>query len=200
MYKMLGMLAEYVSRFSVHRVTPRNENLVELFYPREKRLAETFEELIKQYNKELKENFEYSQRTGKQGHIYFYSKKLTRIINSFHMMKGRYATLNPGIFSGADTGSKLAFIEGVYLRFGCDNSNQIRMFNALNKIETIGLVLKLLGCKNIYIYKTVMCMPMAVEIIFEPSEEVKKLLKIKTVKSKEHFEILEKFHFHTKIN
>jgi hypothetical protein len=200
MYKMLGMLAEYVSRFSVHKVTPRNENLVIYFYPVEKKVAGIFEELIKQYKKELKANFEYSKRTGKQGHIYFYSQKINKIVNSFHMMKGRYATINPEIFSDADIESKLAFLEGVYLRFGCDNANLIRMYNALNKMETIGLVLKLLGCKNIYIYKTEMCMPNAIEIIFDPTEEVKKRLKIDMVKSKDHYETREKYRFYKVIN
>jgi hypothetical protein len=200
MYKMLGMLAEYVSRFNVHRVTSRNENLVIYFYPSEKKVAGIFEVLIKQYKKEIKGNFEYSQRTGKQGHIYFYSKKLNKIVNSFHMMKGRFATLNPGIFSDADISSKLAFLEGVYLRFGCDNANIIRMYNALNKVETIGLVLKLLGCKNIYIYSTKGLIPRTFDLVFEPSELVQERLTIEILRSREHVENQEYFHFHQEIN
>lgn len=43
-------------------------------------------------------------------------------------------------------------------------------------------------------------MPMASEIIFEPTEVVKKRLKIEHLRSKEHIETKENFRFHTEIN
>jgi hypothetical protein len=194
MYKMLGMLSEYISRFNMNTGKP-GKDLVETFYPKEKKMAQIFEGLIEQYRKETKKDFKYYKKIGKQGHISFYSEELSKIINSFYVMMDRVATLDKMIFFDADTNSKLAFIEGVYLRYGHENTNLIRMVNALNKMDTIGFVLKTLDCKHVYIYHTMGLIPKTVEIIFEPGDSLKRYLKIEAIISKERYTGKEYFHF-----
>jgi hypothetical protein len=55
MYKLLGMLDEYISRFSYVTGEPY-PNLVEFFYPSETDLADYFENLILEYRAESKIN------------------------------------------------------------------------------------------------------------------------------------------------
>jgi len=198
MFKMLGMLNEYISRFNYETGKPWKD-LVERFYPNEPGMEKIFEELIKQYQREVKKNFNYHRTVGKQGHVYFYSKYLSKVINSFYIMKGRYATLNSAIFSYADNELKLAFIEGVYLRYGYKNANLINMANALNKMETIGSVLRALNCNNVYIYITTETIPQCFEIIFEPGDRVKTYLKIENIRSKGHYENSKLYHYYKEI-
>jgi hypothetical protein len=195
MYKMLGMLAEYLSRYKFIAGGTK-KGLIETFYPHEARTsARVFENLIEQYRKEERVDFEYYKEIGDQGHIFFYSEELSEVFNSFYVVWGREAILDRTIFFDADIGSKLAFIEGVYLRFGYKNANLIRMANAFNKIDIVGFVLKSLGCRNVYIYETWGTIPRGVELIFDPDDLLKKLLMIESVLSKGYFKDKEDFHF-----
>lgn len=195
MFKILGILDEYISRFNFYTGKPRR-NMVERFYPKEKALADLFEELIIQFQKEQKRNYNYYKKIGKQGHITFYSKDLSKIINSFFVIQGRIATLDKNLFKTANKNEKLSFVEGAYLRFGLDKKNIMRRANTFNKMKTIGFVLKELNCNNIYIFVVRGGIPTIVYLIFDPSEEIRKILEIKDIKSKEYLEnLLNRHHF-----
>jgi hypothetical protein len=205
MYTMLGMLSEYISRFCYYTGKPY-KNQIEFYYPSEKDLAEKFEKLLKQYQKEIKKKYRFKIKMYDSGRFYFYSRKISKIINSFYKVVpgGRLIndvdsyTLNEEIFKHADQKSRMNFIEGVYLRYGNQGFNEIKMYNAGIKLETIGKVLKSLNCKEVNLYYS-FGIPAAYKILFDPTEDLKKLLKIEKYKTaeeiftEEKYELIEEF-------
>jgi len=182
MYKLLGMLQEYISRFSYITGEPYPD-LVEFFFPypsSEAALADYFEEIILEYRAESQLQFEYTRETGSQGHVYFYSTELSSIINSFYIKAdGSLATLDRNVFCEASEENLLSYAEGAYMRFGIENKNLIEMPNAPYKMVTIGCVLKELGCSNVAVYIPGPPPPTAggggpgsYTLIFEPNELV----------------------------
>jgi hypothetical protein len=183
MYKLLGMLDEYISRFSYITGEPY-EDLVERFYPSETNLADYCEEIILEYQAEGQAQFEYTRETISQGHIYFSSTELSAIINSFYIKPdGFSATLDKNVFCEASEENLFSYVESAYMRYGTENENLIDMANAAYKLVTIGCVLKELGCSNIAVYITSGegAAPTAYTVIFEPNELVANRLGIQHI-------------------
>ncbi len=194
MFKMLGMLGEYISRFDPHHKKPRRE-LVVMFYPAEDPLVDVFEALVKQYRKEKGVLFKYQIEIGGQGHTIITSAELSRIINSFYVIVDkRTATLDYSIFENADEECRLSYIEGVYTRFRLKESeyrdhadNVIKMYNALYKAKTIARVLKTLDCRDVRVYYTQGGVPNTMDVIFVPGEKVRERLKINVLESTDYY-------------
>ncbi len=185
MYKLLGMLEEYISRFSYYTGEPYPD-LVERFYPEETALADYFENNMLEYQTEAQLQFEYTRETGSQGHVSFYSTDLSAIINSFYIKPdGFTATLDRNVFCKASQENLLSYAESAYMRFGTENQNLIDMPNAPYKMVTIGCVLKELGCSNVAIFRSATGAggggPIAYKVIFEPNELVTNRLGIQQI-------------------
>ncbi|MCP4214440.1 MAG: hypothetical protein GY765_07270 [bacterium] len=195
MFKMLGMLDEYISRFDYSTGRPKG-TLVAGFYPAEDQLAYTFESLILGFRKRQYPGYEYTRVLGKQCHITFYSRELSNIINSFYILvDGRIATLDRSVFLHADRESKLSYLEGAYLRYGIENSNVMRMANALEKVKTIARVLKSLNCQQVRVYASEGSIPMIVAVVFQPGEIVRNRLNISMIKERDYFKEQEYYRF-----
>jgi len=181
MYKMLGMLNEYISRFSYVTGEPYPD-LVERGLPATE-LADYFEELILQFRDETQLSFEYTRETIDQRSVNFYSTDFSEIINSFYIKPyGFSATLDRNVFCDASEEDMLSYIESVYMRYGSeDKKNYIDMANAPDKMITIGLVLQELGCDNVSVYRKTEGTPTEYLVIFEPNELVANRLDIQRV-------------------
>lgn len=154
MYKLLGMLDEFMGRFSYVTGEPYPDR-VELFYSSETDSADYFEDSILKYQAESKKQFNYVRETVSPGRISFSSTDLSTIINSFYIKPdGFTATLDRNTFCRASEGNLLSYVESAYMRYGTKNKNLINMANARYKMATIGLVLKKLGCSNVSIFKS----------------------------------------------
>jgi len=138
MYKMLGMLEEYISRFSYVTGEP-HPDFVEWFYTSETDLEDYFEELILQFRDESQFSFEYTRETGDQGQHYFYSTELSELINSFYIKPdGFLATLDRNVFCDASAEDMLSYVESAYMRYGSENKeNYIDMANVNDKMITL---------------------------------------------------------------
>jgi hypothetical protein len=181
MYEILGMLGEYISRFSYYDGEP-HPNLIEIFYPNEIDLVEPFENLLVAHADITGLKKDWKKEKGKQGHIMFYSSLWSNIINSYYIkVEKQIATLNTAIFDNASQNEMLRFLQGANERFGAkDKSSSIEMTNAPYKVETIANVLKKLGCKDIVIF-VLPALPHGYQVHFNPSPVVKKVLSIKRI-------------------
>jgi hypothetical protein len=182
MYQLLGMLEEYISRFNYYTGEPHPDR-VERFYTSEGDSADYFEELIQEYLQECQVPFEYTRAVGPQG-IIFSSTDLSAIVNSFYIkVTDHIATLDRNVFCEASEEDMLAYIEGAYMRYGIENESLIEMANAWLIMETVGYVLKELGCSHIAIFDTgaTGAAPTVYAVIFEPSELVAHRLDIQRI-------------------
>jgi hypothetical protein len=176
--EMLGLADEYISRFD-HTGQPR-PRFVESFYPKEASLAEAYEKLITAHEKDSGVKFEVTRERGDQGHITLLSETLAEVINSFYVkVNDRVATLDPKVILGAPRECQVRYLQGAYERWADREQNAIAMANATSKVETLGLVLKSLGCKTVAVFTT-NTVPTGTLVFFEPTEEISKLLPIKT--------------------
>ncbi len=188
MFKILGILSEYISRFNTFG--NRWEDLVEGFNSKETEIADIFEKLIIQLQKDTNRDFNYSKKIGKQGNIFFYSKSLSKMINSHYMMKGGIATLDAGIFKKADKKEKMAYIGGAYLRFGKMNRNLIEGANCHKKLVTICKILSDLNCREIALFTPMTGIGVMTILLFQPSSEVQNYLRITNIKSVRYIKTL----------
>ncbi len=146
-FEMLGMLGEYTTRFYWLTGEPY-EDFVESFSSDELDLADYFENLINTYEQETGDEFGVIKTIYPTGDICFESEILSQIINAQYIIdSSKVASLNSELLLKADTNKKINYIKGCYLRFG--KKNRIQMVNAREKINTIELVLKELGCTEI---------------------------------------------------
>lgn len=187
MYKMLGMLEEFCSRFHYLTGIPYPD-LIERGLPATD-LADYFEELILQFRDESQFSFEYTRETIDQSHANFYSTELSDLINSFYIRyDGFSATLDRNVFCDASAEDMLSYVESAYMRYGRDSygtktkENYIVMAAAPEKMITIGLVLQELGCDNIVVYTNFRA---GYILIFTPNELVANRLDIQRVLSLE---------------
>jgi hypothetical protein len=190
-FEMLGMLGEYISRFNWITGEPY-EDLVESFSSDELDLADYFENLIITYEQETGDEFGVIKTISPAGVIHFESEILSQIINAQYIIdSSKIASLNSELLLRADTNKKINYIKGCYLRFG--TKNRIQMVNAGEKINTIGLVLKELGCTRIKIYQPKnLVIPMDNVLTFEPSDILKNVIKGIPDKSEpDHFNLEE---------
>jgi len=181
MFEILGMLDEYFGRFDPY--TGRlNPDLIESFYPHEGKQADRLEELLRVHAALTGTDKDWEREIGSQGHIFFHSQYLAKVINSFYVKVEKIdSTLNPAIFDHATQEEMLRFLQGAYARFGLeDKSSAIMMVNANYKIETIAMVLKKLGCTDVVIYE-LRGLPSQYQVYFNPTSLVKKKLGIETV-------------------
>ena len=148
--EILGMLDEYISRFDYYSGIP-HDNLVEGFYPGEKTLAEYFLSLIENYESETSNKFNIIREVGPQGHIYFYSKSLSSLINLLYDRdSNQIASLNKNVILKLPYDLKYAYLKGVYERFG--SGNEVSIANGINKLKTVALVMESLKIDNIKLY------------------------------------------------
>jgi hypothetical protein len=140
MCEMLGMAAEYISRFDHWSGKPRPGH-VESFYPHEIKLAAAYEKLIAAYQKESGLRLTYRRKEGPHGHVHLGSDQLSTIINSFYVLKNKLATLDRKLILSSSKVCRLRYVTGAYARYGDKGRNVIRMANAGQKVETIGHVL-----------------------------------------------------------
>ncbi len=194
MFKLLGMLSEYISRLRLHGI-PRRDH-VERFYPSEVWMVPIFEGLIERYEEETGMVFYCTRKVGPGGHITILSWNLTEVINSFYTRLGRKVTLNREILKQASVESKLAYIEGVYLRFGEEPTNSISMINGIYKVKTVAFTLKALGCPEAFVYTTSGGVPNCEKVIFQPTEEIKKRLKLTEHVALDYYQQNKHFGFH----
>lgn len=179
MYELLGMADEYMSRFDFYKGTPR-PGFVEQFYPKEAQLAEAYVRLIRALEKESGRRFKVERKLGPQGHIELRSDALAAAINAHYVkVDGRTATLDRAALLRAPQAQLLRYLRGAYARYGRNNTSSLRMANAPHKIETLGHVLKKLGCADVVIYATKRTIPGVFEVHFRPSPTVRKALPIK---------------------
>jgi len=174
--EMLGMADEYMSRFNYWTGKPHN-HLGESFYPAEGKLADAYEALIKAHAKESGASLPYRRKVGGQGHIAFGSAELADLINAFYVPASagsKIYTLDSKLILGASAELRLRYLKGAHARYG-GGSNVIRMANASLKVETIGRVLKSLGCTGVALYM-MDAIPMGHYVRFEPSAAVSKVL------------------------
>jgi hypothetical protein len=179
MYKILGLLDEYISRFDFYFSEPI-PNYVESFGTGEKIFADYFEQCIQDYRKESGLNFDYSREVFEGGGSIFRSTALSRIINSYYIMIDREATLDGGIFENTAEENKLSYVESAYKRYGDHNKNRIRMANGFNKIHTLATVLKQIGCSDTLTYY-VIAIPSSSVVVFFPNQQLKTRLNIKQI-------------------
>lgn len=66
----------------------------------------------------------------------------------------------------------------------------MRRANTFNKMKTVGFVLKELNCDKVYLFDVRGGIPTIIYLIFDPGEEIRKILEIKDLKSKEYLENL----------
>lgn len=179
MYKILGMLDEYISRFNWNTGEPDPEFL-ENFYPSETELADHFEELVAQLGDETEFSFEYERDEND-----FTSTELSALINGYYIKPdGNLATLDRNVFCNTSDEDKLAYIEGFYMRYGnSDKENWIGMANAPDKVVTLGWVLEALGCENVELYLIDDATPTAYYLFFDPGPLVEDSLGIENVLS-----------------
>ncbi|MCK5796874.1 MAG: hypothetical protein KAI47_06820 [Deltaproteobacteria bacterium] len=184
--EMLGMADEYISRFDYMTGKPRG-NLVEHFYPHEKALAVHYGKLIAQYQKEGRTRAGAKRKADGSGHQDFYGKRLSRVINGFyHPISGTIVSLDRRKIMAASKTCRLRYIQGAYRRYHSKKQNVIKMANAGFKIETIGHVLKSLGCKEVTLLDTA-TIPAANLVFFLPSPKVAQTLPITKHLSKAAF-------------
>ena len=176
MCEMLGMADEYISRFDYWDGKPR-PNLVESFYPHEGKLAAAYEKLIAAYKKESGAKLTHKRIVGPQGHITIASNTLDKIINGFYVQKDKIATLDPKLILGASRACQLRYVKGAYARYGDQGRNAMRMANAGMKVETLGLVLKKLGCKKAAVFTTE-TIPTGTMVFFEPGGAIERALPV----------------------
>jgi len=176
MYKILGMLSEYRGVLSLYTGDPR-PNHVQGFYKNEGELAEYFEKCMLDYKNECPIEFKY-QKLISDGYVRFESKRLSKIINAYYKKVDRITTLNDTIFFKVPEEYKLNYIMSTYKRFG--DKNRISMSNAGLKIQTLGKLLKELGCTNVISYY-VPSVPTLFRVFFTPNALVKSRLQIKKI-------------------
>lgn len=174
--EMLGLADEYISRFDYYSGKPR-PGMVESFYPHETALAAAYEQLIAAYSKESGERLSHTRKVGPQGHVTLVSDRLATIINSFYVQQARLATLDPKLILGASRTCQLRYLKGAYARYGDAGRNAIRMANASMKVETIGRLLKQLGCKRVAVFSTD-TIPTGTMVFFEPGGAAAKALPV----------------------
>lgn len=178
MFEILGLLGEYISRFSPYTGVPMPD-LIERFYPNEIEKADRLEALLGEHAVITGLKKDWRREIGKQGHVWLYSQAWSAIVNSFYVkVEKKTATLDAGIFDRATQAEMLRFLRGAYARYGSkDKGSTILMANAPYKVTTISLVLKKLGCTAIAIYRTYR-MPNLFQAHFNPSPAVKEFLGI----------------------
>jgi len=178
LFEIFGMLDEYITRFKYRGGEPE-PNLIERFYPGEVKFADRFESLLGTHADLAGLKKDWTRKIGKQGHIGFYSRDWSAMLNSFYIkVNNTVATLDMKIFTAATENEMLRFLRGAYERFGAeDKSSNILMYNAPFKTETIGLVLKKLGCRDVAVF-WLGGMPASYQVHFNPSSVVPKNLGI----------------------
>ncbi len=174
--EMLGMLDEYNNRCGFFIQEP-DKDFVESFYPSEIDLANHFKDLVGIIENEENMNFNLKMDIGKSSHITFYSKKLSNIINSFYILKHRCpTTLNINIFNKLNSGLKLNYIKGVYLRYG--EGSVIDIANGSKKLRTVAILMKELSFPKVELLASENTLPTGIYLVFTINEKLSKGFKL----------------------
>jgi hypothetical protein len=169
--EILGILDEYISRFDYSNGNLR-DSLVERFYPHETKIAKHFTELIETYEKEINQDFKIKKVIGNQGHIFFYSESLSNLINSSYILDtSNLASLDKETILSQGVENKIAYLKGIYLRFG--SGDEISIANGFNKIKTIIAVIQSLEIEGLKLYKSKDSVPTDYILTFPDSKYLK---------------------------
>ena len=151
--ELLGMLDEYVSRFDYHTGEPRPGS-VEHFYPNEKAIADSFEELLgRTFGKGVK----VEREVGGQGQIAFKSKPVADAINGQYLkLPSKTATLNPCVVQGWNASQSKAYLRGMLRRFGKEEGGKVHltMANASWKMRIAAAIAVGLDARILSFYTT----------------------------------------------
>jgi hypothetical protein len=184
LFFILGFLDEYNGRHIVE-----NDDRVEIFYGDEKDKAEIFKTYLAKLAEEIVIDPTINVEVNEGGHITFYSRELSALINSYYVcsfLKSVYvvsdsqpkcmeAFIKKEIFGHANAEEKLSYITGAYARYG--KGNVFRLANSSHKLDIIGELLKELGCQRVELaHVNPGYVPAIYELVFEPSGEVNQWL------------------------
>jgi hypothetical protein len=176
-FLILGTLNDYMGR----ELNPEDSTLFDrYYYPSEVRMMTTVDSLIKvTYPKKI---YDLVQKTGstiqsdflaKRFNVFYnFSPGALSTVNGVKILRGE---LKDDIFHNEQ--EKLAFLAGVYLRFGntCDSAYYVSLPNAGSKAKICNKLLKELGCRPLYhILRNI---PVGHYVFFHPTPKVLTYLK-----------------------
>ena len=165
-FELLGMLNEYIERRT-------DGKTIEKFYGDDLPIIPHFEEVLKQFCREEHLPAEYGPMQGGD----LTSPAIASAIDKYY----RNGTLDESVFNGASEEDLLRYVAGAYLRFGDEKKRSLfLMYNAPEKMRTVGHVLAKLGCTKIRLYDSgYHLVPTTFVLLFSPSPKVKEKLGIR---------------------
>jgi hypothetical protein len=181
--EILGMLGEYIGR-PVDPIMSRNSELVEDFYStiKDNNSAKHFGDLIRSYEKEINTTFHLRI----QSYNGFYSRSLRSLINCLYVEKSKdfnAYTLNRDYILNLPQDLKLAYLKGVYYRFG--SGNEISIANGYYKLVTVAYVMESIGIQEIKLYSSgPNYVPTVLILTFKDSEVLNDFLDYKDFKTR----------------
>jgi hypothetical protein len=184
LFFVLGFLNESAGRLIVE-----GGDLVEHFFGDEREKTGVFKSLLSKLAEERGIDTPVREEITEGDGVNFYSRGLTELIDrcyKFDFTKSAYLTdgseprrteayLSKDVFGHVSDAAKLSFLAGVYAR--CGDGNSFRLTNAKHKAEIISDLLKGAGCRGVNLsLANPGYVPAVFEVVFEPSEEVKRKL------------------------
>jgi hypothetical protein len=153
MYKILGFISEYISRFNYWNGEP-HEKLVEQFYPHENDIALQFEAALRAYYAGRNRSYTVKKEVGPQGHIGFTDDCLSKQIN-FHyapIEDTNLYSIDRNYILPSDNNSILQYLVSVYTRNGRTGERSMAFVNSEYKAETIAMAMERIGVKTVHLY------------------------------------------------
>jgi hypothetical protein len=188
-FAILGFLDEYLGRQIVE-----GDEIVEHFYPDEVAAAEAFQNLLHLLQQERGLTTPIERVVGNQGHIYFVSRELTSLVNSYYTanleIDHTSTRLNKGPFlfvsnqlpykafkpvSGAwlkpeEYNPRFSFLLGAYQRYGSENAYTFS--NSTGKADLVHTLLCEIGCDYVGWKSWLKGVPIRNVVEFEPTEDL----------------------------
>ena len=182
-YFILGTLSDYMGR----SLNPREKNLLDSYYAYEGPLVTILDSLLKiEYSASDYASEKSFRSNGRLSRFKISSDIISSKLNSYYKFKpsGSFTMEYDTIYRGTlkddifkTDAEKLAFLTGVYVRFGMHNDTayEISIANSISKALVCYHLLKEFNCKPTYsIWQNYI--PVGHHIYFHPSEELKAYL------------------------
>ncbi len=197
-FAVLGFLNDYMGR-----VVRQGKNLIEEFYPHENEIAAEFETHLHKLIAERNLKTTIIREIGPQGHVALLSPEIADLLNSYHVFVSKHLYARDGhdmsiyelpyaVFKPLEYNSpsfnealdeRLSYLAGAYRRFG--KGKEIRLANCLTKsknvfrlFQEISAVEDKYACQSVAWKVYPRNIPVGHAIIFEPSDELAKFLRI----------------------